>query len=449
MKRQLQSIYWRGILLTLVMAVASIGVMVKMKIDDTRNNLNAVLHAASLWTLESNADLQQLADSIASVSPPIRVTFLMDTGLILADSQKGADRTGDHYADPEIVSARRGEIGRDFRLSATSTTFVLYMARRLSPQLILRVSYPVLGTARLLAAYGCGLLVLFLALYMLQRRSIVAFTKKQVRQMEDILSLLDGESAEIQAVFPEFQSALNAIAYRVERLKTDQREIMRTLNLRNDFVANASHELRSPLTSVRGYAEMLKEGWASSPEEASLCLRTILSECDRMLAVIEDILLLSKAERPMEVPPEKIDVLPVALEVCASLAQRAKQKNIALSAEGALMLAIDEKSIWEILYNLVDNAVRYGRNDGYVRIRMTENQIQVEDNGIGIAAAHLPRVFEQFYRVDDTRGTPEGGTGLGLSIVKALAERYGGTIQAESELGKGSRFTIRFSREVP
>ena len=219
MKRRLHSIYWRSILITLIMAAAAIGVMGKMKVDDTRTNLNAMLHAASLWTLESNADLQQLADSIAGVSPPVQVTFLMDTGLVLADSQENADRSANHYQDPEIIAARQGKTGRDYRLSGTDATFVLYMAKRVSPQLILRVSYPVLEIVDLLAAYGGALLALFLVLFFLQRRSVSQFAGEQIQQMEEVRRLLDGEVERARAVFPEFQPTLDAIAYRVERLR--------------------------------------------------------------------------------------------------------------------------------------------------------------------------------------------------------------------------------------
>jgi len=448
MKRRLQSIYWRGILITLVMAAIAIGGMVKLKADDTLSNLNAVLHAASLWTLESNADLQQMADSIAAVSQPVQVTFLMDTGLVLADSRKDADRSQDHYQDAEMIAARQGKIGRAFRLSTADATFVLYLAKRVSPQLILRVSYPVLEIVDLLVIYGISLLTLFLMLYFLQRKAVSRFAQEQVQQMEEVRRLLDGEVANAQAVFPEFQPTLHAIAYRVERLQADHKEIMRTLNLRSDFVANASHELRSPLTSIRGFAEMLQTGMADTPEEQALCATLICSECDRMLAVIEDILRLSKAERQPDRAPQTVDVAQIAHEICRSLAKRAEQKKIALCVDGALSLTAQEKDVWEILYNLLDNAIRYGREGGHVNIRLSPHQMIVADDGIGISPEHLPHIFEQFYRADDARDTETVGTGLGLSIVKALVERCHGQIRAESELGKGSRFIIDFTGEA-
>jgi len=444
-RRRLQAIYWRGILLTLLIALAAIGVTAKLAIDDAHSHMRALLQAASMWTMDSNDDFQTLADAIARVSPQLRVTFMMDSGLTLADSADGAEGDANHYSEPEIVAARRGETGQSLRMSQTGATLMLYMARRLSPRLILRLSYPVLEVAGGIALYGALLAVLFLVLYLLQRRDFARFAADQRRQMEDLRRLLDGELDHVSAVFPEYQPDMDAIAYRIHRLRQDQHEILRTMNLRNDFVANASHELRSPLTSVRGYTELLKEGMADTPEERELCLETIMGECDRMLAVIEDILRLSRAERGSEEAVEPIEVAPIAEEVRRSLTPRADRKGIGISVTGEACVPAREQDVWEILYNLMDNAVRYGRPNGHVWVRLSGRRIAVEDDGIGIAPEHAARVFEQFYRVDEARDDA-GGTGLGLSIVKAIVEGCNGRLSVESTPGKGTRFLADFER---
>lgn len=443
MRRRLQTIYWRGILVTLLIALAAIGVTAKLAIEDAHSHMRALLQAASMWTMDSNDDFQTLADAIARVSPQLRVTFMMDSGLTLADSANGAEGDSNHYSDPEIVAARRGETGQSLRMSKTGASLVLYMARRLSPRLILRLSYPVLEVAGSIALYGGMLAVLFLVLYILQRRDFAGFAADQRRQMEDLRRLLDGELSHVNAIFPEYQPDMDAIAYRIHRLKQDQQEILRTMNLRNDFVANASHELRSPLTSVRGYTELLKEGMADTPEERELCLQTIMGECDRMLAVIEDILRLSRAERGSGEAVEQIAVAPIAEEVRRSLTPRANRKGIGIDVTGEACVSAREQDIWEILYNLMDNAVRYGKPNGHVWVRLSGKSIAVEDDGIGIAPEHVARVFEQFYRVDEARDA-EGGTGLGLSIVKAIVEGCNGKLSVESTLGKGTRFLADF-----
>ncbi len=449
LKKELEAVYWRGILITLAMAMLVIGGMVKLKMDDTRNNLNAILYAASRWTLDSNEDLQSLAEDIAGVLPCMRVTYMMDSGLILADSEQDADFSTNHYKDKEITAARRGETGRQFRISSESAALILYMAKRIAPQLILRVSYPVLEVAGMLLIYGVLLLLVFLVFYQLQKRAIARFAEKQSRQFDEIRKLLDGETQYVEAVFPEFKPYLDGISYRIGRLKEDRQEILRTMNLRSDFVANASHELRSPLTSVRGYAELLEEGLADTPEEQLLCIQTIRQECDRMLTVIDDILRLSKAERGTSDSPGRRAAAPFAEEIRKALLPRAAKKGIDIRISGNMEIEASEKDLWEIFYNLMDNAVRYGRKGGYVRVSLSEGRIVVEDNGIGIDEAHAGRIFEQFYRVEDARNTDEGGTGLGLSIVKAIVERRGGTISVRSHPGEGTSFILEFASAKP
>ena len=167
----------------------------------------------------------------------------------------------------------------------------------------------------------------------------------------------------------------------------------------------------------------------------------------RMLSIIKDILRLSKAERGPEGQSDRRAVAPIAAEVRQALMPRAAKKGIDLQIDGDAVIRTGEQDVWEILYNLMDNAVRYGRQGGYVRVSLSEGRIAVEDDGIGIDEAHIGHIFEQFYRVDDARDAEAGGTGLGLSIVRAIVERCGGRIRAESEPGAGARFIIEFDAE--
>ena len=444
MKRQLERIYWRGILITLLMAGMALFLTAKTKIDDTADHLTALLHAASGWTLDSNEDLQSLAGSIAGISPSLRITFLLDSGIILADSISQTDPGTSHQNDPEILAARRGETGHVLRMSPGNASLMLYMAARVSPQLILRISSPVLPIARFLLFYGLALLVLILILNHLQRRAIGSFADRQSRQLEDIRRLLDGQISSAKARFPEYQPSMDAISYRIRRMQEDRDQIRRTLDLRTNFVANASHELRSPLTSVQGYAEMLGEGLADTPAEQELCIRMIRSGCRHMQEVISDILLLGKAERPRQNLPPGVPAFPVADEVLQALQIQASARDIRLLLEndGEPGFAASQQDLREIFFNLTDNAIRYGRPGGYVKIRLRPGQIRVEDNGIGIDADALPHIFEPFYRIDDSRDADAAGTGLGLSIVKAIVESFGAVIRAESVPGSGTCFII-------
>ena len=229
----------------------------------------------------------------------------------------------------------------------------------------------------------------------------------------------------------------------------DVTERRRVDEVRRDFVANASHELRTPLTSIRGFVEALEDGGIKEPPTARRFLAKIRVHADRMAALVSDLLELSRlesGERPpvfdVVAPEEAIDEVVVAL---ASLAQ-AKQIEISTTV-AAPPFETDGDRLRGMLENLVENAIKYTAAGGHVSVsaRVDDGMVvfDVADDGPGIAAPHLPRVFERFYRVDKARSRELGGTGLGLSIVKHLAESVGGTVSASSEPGRGSRFTVR------
>lgn len=448
MRKRLKRLYIITYALTTVFALAGMMLLTNMKISDTQANLRVVLETSSAWVLESPSSLQEMADAIADVSPPLRVTFLHPTGLVLADSQADPLTLAVHSDRPEIIAAMEGEIGEAFRLSDTQATISCYAAKQLSPVLILRLSYPLTEVLTLLGSYLGALALLFAALYLAQRYTISRVADRVMQQMDEINLLLEGKGGASAAVYPEFQPAMDHIAYLVSRLQSDLAEVTRTARLRTDFVANASHELRSPLTSIMGFAEMLSEGFADTPEEQALCLSTIQTECKRMLGVIEDILLQSKAERAPDQPLLPVDAGAVAREIILALSPQAARKNISMAVTGEGHYLSYEKALWEILYNLSDNAIRYGRENGRVDILLEEDRIVVQDDGVGVQPEHIPYLFEPFYRVDETRDMRAGGTGLGLSIVRTLARQCGGDVTVESQHGVGSRFIITLKKEA-
>jgi two-component system phosphate regulon sensor histidine kinase PhoR len=230
----------------------------------------------------------------------------------------------------------------------------------------------------------------------------------------------------------------------------DATERRRLEHIRRDFVANASHELRTPLTSIRGFVEALEDGAVGEPEKAQRFLGKIRTHADRMAALVEDLLELSRLESG-DRAPEWEETLPseVSEGVVASFAGLATRKDISLRREdrGAPAVVTDPERLRRVLENLVDNAVKYTPAGGRVQLTTLPGpggsaRIEVADNGPGIAPEHQARIFERFYRVDKARSRELGGTGLGLSIVKHLAEGMGASVSVESEPGKGSRFTM-------
>jgi two-component system phosphate regulon sensor histidine kinase PhoR len=230
----------------------------------------------------------------------------------------------------------------------------------------------------------------------------------------------------------------------------DATERRRLDRVRRDFVANASHELRTPLTSIRGFVEALEDGALNEPETAQRFLGKIRVHADRMAALVEDLLELSRLESG-ERPPRWEEVAPaeVAEDVVASFSSLAERKGVVLLRQdaGAPAVVTDADRLRRILENLVENAVKYTPSGGRVDVRSLAAPgggawLEVEDDGPGIPAEHLSRIFERFYRVDKARSRELGGTGLGLAIVKHLAEGMGASVGVESESGRGTCFRV-------
>ncbi|MFO7559851.1 MAG: ATP-binding protein [Desulfobacterales bacterium] len=222
-------------------------------------------------------------------------------------------------------------------------------------------------------------------------------------------------------------------------------------NIRRDFAANVSHEIKTPLTAIKGFVETLRFGGDKKPEETERFLLIIEKHVDRLTAIINDLLQLSRIERTGEAEqaePETCDledILQTAIQICGKMA---KERNIIvrLSCEAGLRVRVDRTLLEQSVVNLLDNAIKYSGEKSEVSInaksRGNEIRIEVCDQGIGIEEKHHSRLFERFYRVDTSRSRKLGGTGLGLSIVKHIVLACGGNVSVESKPGKGSTFTI-------
>jgi two-component system phosphate regulon sensor histidine kinase PhoR len=238
----------------------------------------------------------------------------------------------------------------------------------------------------------------------------------------------------------------------------DQSELVRIEQVRRDFVANVSHEFRTPLASIRSLAETILEDPHMPSETRNRFLTTIVQEVERMTRIAEDLLMLSHAE---SLPPqrESVDLVPLIQQVVQQLQSEAQRHHIQIETElpDQLILPAQRDQMVQVLLNLLTNAIRYNKPNGRVWVRAFRKSlsapsdssersevvlIEVQDTGIGIMSEHLPRIFERFYRVDKARSRETGGTGLGLSIVKHIVEAHGGRVEVESEYRVGSTFRV-------
>ena len=232
----------------------------------------------------------------------------------------------------------------------------------------------------------------------------------------------------------------------------DVTSLRRLENMRRDFVANVSHELKTPITSIEGFAETLLDGALESPEDARRFVEIIAKQSKRLHAIIEDLLALSRLEQEQEqtrlaLTEEKI-ITPLrrAIEIC-ELKAAEKKISIELTAPADLTAGLNSPLFEQAATNLIVNAIKYSDEGGRVLVRAGEREdgkiaVEVQDFGAGIAPQHLPRLFERFYRSDAARSRKLGGTGLGLAIVKHIVQAHGGEVGVISELGKGATFTI-------
>ena len=257
----------------------------------------------------------------------------------------------------------------------------------------------------------------------------------------------EGREMEVSAVPLTENSAETEGAVVLFRDVTQLRQVE---EIRRDFVANVSHELRTPLSIFRGYLETLLDDPHQPPGELLRILEVMERHSDRLSALVEDVLSLARLESPAaELDLSEINLPEFFEEILRDWKARLAAKQLKASLDIPLdlpKLEADENRLQEVIYNLLDNAVKYSRPDGRITIRAAVNgnrmRISVSDEGIGIQPDDLPRIFERFYRVDKARSRELGGTGLGLSIVKHIAQLHGGTAEAQSEPGKGTTISV-------
>jgi two-component system phosphate regulon sensor histidine kinase PhoR len=237
---------------------------------------------------------------------------------------------------------------------------------------------------------------------------------------------------------------------------SDVTQLRRLENMRRDFAASVSHEIKTPLTAIKGFVETLVTGRLDDPEEMRRFLEIIDRHVNRLAAIIEDLMQLSRIERDDEIQQigledcRVVDVLNTAIGLCKEAIKK-KGIDVQLVCEDELSGCFDATLLEQAAVNLLDNAIKYSPEKSTIRIEAGntngEVQIRFQDQGMGIAKKHLPRLFERFYRVDKARSRKLGGTGLGLAIVKHIAQAHGGSVSVESELEKGSSFTLHLPAE--
>ena len=370
----------------------------------------------------------------------LRVTWVAKDGTVLYDNDASADLLSNHNDRPEIREAFADGVGEAIRKSDTMNKNTFYYAVLLDNGTVLRVAT---DAQSLLSVFVSVAPVITLIILIIITVCVVIshlLTKQLLKPIEVMVSNLENS---------DYESPYKELDPLSEMLRSQHADVLAAAKARQDFTANVSHELKTPLTAISGYAELL-EGGMVTEEKQTHFYQEIRKNADRLLALINDIIKLSELDRVNhELAFETIDLYEVAQDCVNELSVSAKLKDITIDMEGSGSVIHGNKElIKELIENLIQNAVRYNNPGGKVMVSVQTidniNCLIVKDNGIGIPAADQQRVFERFYRVDKSRSKATGGTGLGLAIVKHIVELHDAKIELDSAPGVGTTISVLF-----
>lgn len=370
----------------------------------------------------------------------LRVSWIDKEGKVLYDNDTSSELLTNHIDRPEIIEAFAKGEGEAVRKSDTMNKDTFYYAVLLDNGTVLRVS----TSARSLWSIFLSAVPIIVPIVLLIIAICVLIshllTKKLLAPVE--MMAKDLENADYDVPYKELEPL-------AKTLRAQHTDIIAAAKVRQDFTANVSHELKTPLTAISGYAQLL-EGDMVEQDKMKYFYSEIRKNADRLLVLINDIIRLSELDRKSYAPSfEVVDLYDVANECMEVLRINAKQREVNISIEGeSVEIYANRDMIKELIENLSQNAIRYNNPGGDVLITITTKEgkanLIVEDNGIGIPDADISRVFERFYRVDKSRSKATGGTGLGLAIVKHIIEIHDAQISLESKLGEGTIVKVVF-----
>ena len=367
-----------------------------------------------------------------------RITLIDPDGKVKYDSKEDDVTLQNHKNRPEVKAALKNGSGQDIRESNTLNKEMFYYAVKLENGDILRVSktvdtafrtamkvFPAMGLIALIMLVFAGILV-----------------KWQVTRLIRPINRLDLENPLENDVYEELTPLLQSI-------DKQNKEKDAVANMRKEFSANVSHELKTPLTSISGYAEIMKSGLVK-PEDMKGFAERIYNEARRLITLVEDIIKLSKLdEGNVQLEKEEVDLYKLTREILTRLSPQAAKRKVHVEVTGEPVEYVGIRQILdEMIYNICENAIKYNKEGGklivWVGNTLQGKKVCVTDTGIGIPENETDRIFERFYRVDKSHSKETGGTGLGLSIVKHGAMLHGAKIHVDSKLGEGTKIELIF-----
>ncbi len=389
-----------------------------------------------------------------------RYTILDAAGEVVADTgTKDIENLENHLEREEVKEALKDGVGYGKRYSATMKTRMLYTAVASGKSdYILRIAIPYSENSEYLLWLLPSIVISITVSALLAVIMSDTLTKSITKPLQQIASIMDHykeENPELSLPKTPYKE-LNIIAQSAKKMSDSVKKYTEGIEfermVRQEFFSNASHELKTPITSIRGYTELLLGGFTTEEATSKDFMKRILTETENMTNLINDILMISRLEtRDYEIETTELRMAMLLQDMIKTLQPIAVKQGVHLQTEcKPAIINANKQHMRELLLNLIGNAIKYNKPNGMVYVTITtlgrDLLIVVKDTGLGIPKESQVRVFERFYRVDKGRSRTVDGTGLGLSIVKHIVNFYGGNITLESELNVGSTFTVRLPK---
>lgn len=372
-----------------------------------------------------------------------RCTLVAKDGEVLFDSYADAKTLGNHNDRQEVIEARQSGTVTVMRRSDTLESFTLYAAAATDTGLVLRLSETRTSLASFIGGMWWRLAIFMVCIFAIS----FGVSRLLARMIMDPLTKIDLSHPLDNDVYQEIKPLLVRVEEQHAELSKQNEELKRAVDMRREFTGNVSHEMKTPLQVISGYAELIENGMVA-PEDISRFAGLIRNEAMTLKVTVDDVLTLSRLDESAQAAARPVCLAEVCKRVTARLEQTAAQRDVTFctSYDNDIFAFGDESLIDQTVNNLVSNAVKYNKEGGVVFIEVGADQdnalISVADEGCGIPPELRERVFERFYRVDPSRSRATGGTGLGLAIVKHAVEQLGGTVGIEDGLCGGTKFVV-------
>ena len=381
-----------------------------------------------------------------------RITWITADGKVLYDNEADEQAMENHLEREEIRDALQNGYGESRRYSSTLLEQQLYTAQKLPDGTVLRLSVTQTTIWNLFLRFLLPLGAILVIEVILSFVLASSLSRRIVEPLNELNLDSPLENADHES-YTEILPLLRRLDDQHKQLAKDREELEKTSLIRQEFTANASHELKTPLHVISGYAELLESGMVPTEESRRLFAGKIRTESQRMSKLVEDIIDLSQLDGGgVGMTRESTDLYRIAVNAVESLESTAADAGVTLSVSGesAVIYGVPQV-LYSIIYNLCSNAIHYSDRGDSAQVTVRDFPdhalLTVSDNGIGIPEKDLDRIFERFYRVDKSHSKAVGGTGLGLSIVKHAAKVHDAEISVKSKLGKGSVFTVKFPKK--